>query len=159
MFRPLAVVAVISLGSAACTQAPGSANYCAQSPAACALIAGLVVAGGVALARSNRGGSYGTYPGYGGYYTASDSRLKTDILPVGTTENGVPIHAFRYLGGPEVFVGPLADELRTDPRFAHAVTTGEDGFLRVDLAALELRVINAPAMFAAGERALRLGTP
>ena len=144
MFRPIAISAILATGLSACTAV--GLEYCRQQPETCALV-GLKIIGGVILIAIS-GGS--------GAYYVSDSRLKTDIQPAGVTESGVPIYAFRYLGNSGYFVGPLAEELQTDPRFAHAVTTGDDGYLRVDFSALSLGVINGQQMAEAGERALRV---
>lgn len=148
MLKPVAITAAAALTISACSPLNSSGNYCYTNPATCVLLGTIVIAG-VALSRSSGGNQY-PYP-----TAVSDSRLKTDTRSVGFTDTGVPLHAFRYLGSDDLFVGPLAEELQADPRFAHVVEAGTDGYLRVDLAALGVEVINPAAMQAAGARALR----
>lgn len=60
----------------------------------------------------------------------SDRRAKTDIKRVGQTDAGTPIYSFRYRHGGPVQIGYMAqDLLETQP---NAVTTGPDGFYRVN---------------------------
>jgi len=151
MIRAFALTAAAAVGLSGCA---GSFDTCQRNPAACIVVAGLIIAAGVAAGRSGSG-NQNTYPN-GNAGNASDSRLKTDIRPAGATESGVPLYTFRYLGSRDHFIGPLADELQTDPRFAHAVHAGHDGFLRVDFAALGLDLFNAQLMADAGERAIRI---
>ena len=71
--------------------------------------------------------------------SASDQRLKTDIVFL-TTVNGINLYKFRYkLGTPQMYVGVLAQEiLRSHP---HAVTTTADGYLAVHYPKLGLRMM------------------
>jgi Chaperone of endosialidase len=60
------------------------------------------------------GGSSGIFPGaiaklFGGIF--SDRRLKTDIERVGTLDNGLPVHVFRYIGDDRFRLGLMADEV------------------------------------------------
>lgn len=59
----------------------------------------------------------------------SDRRMKTDIHRIGTADNGLPIHCYRYLGGDTYHIGFLADEV--EEIHPQAVETGPDGFKRV----------------------------
>lgn len=68
----------------------------------------------------------------GGFLTTllSDERAKTDIKKVGETDEGVPIHTYRYKGSPTTQMGVLAQELR---KFKpDAVAQRPDGLLAVD---------------------------
>ena len=84
----------------------------------------------------------------------SDARLKHSICHVDTLENGIRLHAFKYLNDDQFFVGVLAQELLEDERFASAVTVGDEGYYRVNYAQLGLHVDNPIAMQAAGHAAL-----
>jgi hypothetical protein len=69
----------------------------------------------------------------------SDVRLKTDILRVGTTAHNLPLYKFRYIGKDDYYEGVMAqDVLKVMPS---AVSTGENGYYRVDYAmfGIELR--------------------
>jgi hypothetical protein len=64
----------------------------------------------------------------------SDLRLKEDVQRVGTTEFGLPLYHFKYLGRPETYEGVMAHEvLQVMP---DAVSRGEDGYYRVNYSAL-----------------------
>ncbi len=68
----------------------------------------------------------------------SDSRLKTAIVPAGTTSSGFNLYDFSYIGQPEVWRGVMAQEvLKTHPE---AVSTGSNGFLAVDYGMLGLKM-------------------
>lgn len=58
----------------------------------------------------------------------SDRRLKSDIKRVGTLDNGLPVYAYRLLGGPPQ-IGLMADEVeKVNP---NAVVTDDQGIKRV----------------------------
>ena len=59
----------------------------------------------------------------------SDSRLKTDIQPVGKTPGGLNIYSYRYLWG-ERAVGVMADEALV--LYPNAVSVHDSGYLQVD---------------------------
>jgi hypothetical protein len=60
----------------------------------------------------------------------SDRRLKEDIHCIGVTAHELPLYTFRYRGREGVYEGVMAqDVLKSLP---DAVSTGEDGFYRVD---------------------------
>jgi len=66
----------------------------------------------------------------GGESVPSDLRLKDDIVRIGSTNHGLPLYRFRYKGGSDSFAGVMAqDVLGVMPE---AVTTGADGFYRVN---------------------------
>lgn len=66
----------------------------------------------------------------------SDRRLKTDIVRLATDPAGFGLYRFKYLWSDAAYVGVLAQEvLDVAP---DAVSTGPDGFLRVDYRALGL---------------------
>jgi hypothetical protein len=64
----------------------------------------------------------------------SDLRLKDDIVRIGSANHGLPLYRFRYKGGSDSFAGVMAqDVLGVMPE---AVSTGADGFYRVNYAKL-----------------------
>lgn len=64
----------------------------------------------------------------------SDERLKTDIQRVGTRPDGLGIYLYRYIWGPMLFVGVMAQEvLKVRP---DAVAVHPSGFLMVDYGVL-----------------------
>jgi len=68
----------------------------------------------------------------------SDMRVKTDIVPVGTAANGLPLYQFRYIGAEAVFEGVMAqDVLAHTPE---AVITDKTGLMRVDYGMLGLEM-------------------
>ncbi|WP_375282126.1 tail fiber domain-containing protein [Pseudooctadecabacter sp.] len=74
--------------------------------------------------------------------TISDIRTKTDIVPVGTAANGLPLYHYRYLRAPTVFEGVMAqDVLMHTPQ---AVTLQPGGYMTVNygMLGLELKVVD-----------------
>jgi len=73
---------------------------------------------------------------------ASDARLKTDIIPVGTAANGLPLYQFRYVGLPTVYEGVMAQDVLTHS--PGAVVHLPLGLMAVDYTklGLEMRVID-----------------
>lgn len=72
----------------------------------------------------------------------SDARLKTNIEPVGLAPNGLPLYAFRYIGGQQSFVGVMAqDVLMHTPA---AVVVGPFGYMAVDygMLGMEMQRVN-----------------
>ena len=59
----------------------------------------------------------------------SDARLKQDIRRVGLLDNGLPVYAFRFMGGPTQ-IGLLAQEVQQ--ALPEAVTKGPKGLLAVN---------------------------
>lgn len=127
--------------------------YCDQNPGICAAI-GFLIIGGIIAAQG--GGSGSSDSGYGDTAVVSDTRLKTDVTYLETLDNGLRLYAFRYHGQKDGFVGVIADDLLQDPRFAHAVHRGEDGYLRVDYTRLGVQLSNMQAMISAGNTVLGL---
>lgn len=73
------------------------------------------------------GGLFGLLSG--GIGLMSDRRAKTDIVRVGTLDNGLPVYSYRYKGDDVTQIGLMADEV--EKAIPHAVYEGEDGFKRV----------------------------
>jgi hypothetical protein len=69
----------------------------------------------------------------------SDQRLKTGIVRVGTHPGGFGLYRFRYLWSETERVGVIAQEVRDV--MPHAVKRGDDGFLRVDYAAIGAEMV------------------
>ncbi|MCW9044227.1 MAG: tail fiber domain-containing protein [Pseudopelagicola sp.] len=72
----------------------------------------------------------------------SDSRLKTDIAPVGTAPNGLTLYNFRYKGSDALYQGVMAqDVLAHTPE---AVVTMANGYYAVnyDMLGLEMTRID-----------------
>ena len=64
----------------------------------------------------------------------SDRRLKKDISKVGTTDLGIDLYRYRYLWSDQEYVGVMAQDVA--PIRPDAVIKGDDGYLRVDYAAI-----------------------
>jgi Chaperone of endosialidase len=66
---------------------------------------------------------------------ASDIRLKTDIVPIGTTAGGHNLYKFRYKNNPDaVHIGVMAQEAqKITPSAVHEI----DGFLHVDYSQID----------------------
>jgi hypothetical protein len=84
----------------------------------------------------------------------SDRRLKTAIRLVGQRPDGLRLYSWRYKGSRRHFVGPIAQDLLADPRFAAAVLAGSNGFLWVDFDKLGMGANDVSAMRREGERAI-----
>jgi len=70
---------------------------------------------------------------------SSDRRLKQHVEQVGALPNGLPLYSFQYIWGGPTFVGVMAQDVqRVMP---DAVTTGPDGFYRVDYGMLGTRMV------------------
>ncbi|WP_457648804.1 tail fiber domain-containing protein [Profundibacter sp.] len=71
----------------------------------------------------------------------SDSRLKTDIVQVGTAANGLPLYQFRYKALPTVFQGVMAQDVLTHT--PEAVVTMPGGYYAVkyDMLGLEMTIV------------------
>ena len=65
-----------------------------------------------------------------GLMAFSDERLKENIEPIGTSDNGTKLYAYNYKGDPTPRVGPMAQEVaETHPE---AVAMDPSGYLKVD---------------------------
>jgi hypothetical protein len=69
----------------------------------------------------------------------SDSRIKADMLKLGTHPAGFGLYRFRYLWSETEYIGVIAQEVR-EVR-PEAVICGEDGILRVDYGAIGVDMI------------------
>lgn len=95
---------------------------------------------------TDEGGKYCDEPGYpdlsgGRCYpvsAVSDRRLKRDIVHLGTLHDGMRIYSFRYLWSDETYVGVIAQDLLTDPRWRDAVSLGPEGYYAVAYEMLDL---------------------
>ena len=68
----------------------------------------------------------------------SDARIKTDVVRVGATADGLPLYHFRYMGDARVWEGVMAQDVlayRPD-----AVRVGPHGTYQVDYAALGIEM-------------------
>ncbi|MBV9510414.1 MAG: transferrin-binding protein-like solute binding protein, partial [Caulobacteraceae bacterium] len=100
------------------------------------------------------GGVKGAFGSFVARTAPSDRRLKRDIEPLGRTTSGLSLYRFRYLGGVRAFVGVMAQDLESDPRYAGAVIERPDGLKIVDYGRLGLDVADLDAMRAAGAAAI-----
>ncbi|WP_296419870.1 tail fiber domain-containing protein [Pseudooctadecabacter sp.] len=74
--------------------------------------------------------------------TISDIRTKTDITPVGTAANGLPLYHYRYIGAPTVFEGVMAQDVMMHT--PQAVTLQAGGYMTVnyDMLGLDLKIVD-----------------
>jgi hypothetical protein len=83
-------------------------------------------------------GTHGSGGGGGGGTRTSDIRRKHDLYLIGRTVYGLPLYDFEYNGQIGTYEGVMAqDVLKVKPE---AVTTGADGFYRVNYTMLGLRL-------------------
>jgi hypothetical protein len=144
-----ALIAAVSIGVSGCVTNPEAETFCGRQVVTCVGVGALALLGVLVLAAAAQSD--------GDFY--SDIRLKRNVRPAGTLPNGVNLYAFRYWNDDRVFVGVMAQDLLTDPRFSHAVSIGEGGYYVVDLRALGLAIIGDRAQFLeAGENAARVAT-
>jgi hypothetical protein len=71
------------------------------------------------------------------------TRLKTDVTRVAVHPAGFGIYRFRYLWSDVSHIGVMAQEVRE--RVPEAVVCDNDGFLRVDYAAIGMQMDRYPA--------------
>jgi hypothetical protein len=71
-------------------------------------------------------------------YTASDIRLKRDVVLLDRLDNGLGLYRYRYLWSEEIYVGVMAQEVAAVA--PAAVRAGAGGYLGVDYARLGLRL-------------------
>jgi hypothetical protein len=67
---------------------------------------------------------------------ASDMRLKTDILRIGTSASGLGIYQFRYLGDDQLYQGVMAQEVQHV--VPDAVILNPAGYLSVNYALIDV---------------------
>jgi hypothetical protein len=70
--------------------------------------------------------------------TPSDRRLKTDLTRIADHAAGFGIYRFKYLWSDAEYVGVIAQEVAD--AMPEGVVCGDDGFLRVDYAAIGMRM-------------------
>jgi hypothetical protein len=70
----------------------------------------------------------------------SDIRLKHDIHELAVLENGLKIYSFKYKSRDGDFVGVMAQDLLSDPRWSKAVVRRQDGHYLVNYGELEIRM-------------------
>ncbi|RUM26965.1 tail fiber domain-containing protein [Rhizobium vallis] len=68
--------------------------------------------------------------------------MKTDIRRLGTSAQGIPVYAFRYIWGGPVFVGTMAQDLLAI-RPEAVINTGS-GYYMVDYDKLDIAMISLP---------------
>jgi Protein of unknown function (DUF3300)/Chaperone of endosialidase len=102
--------------------------------------------GGGGGMRAVGGGGRGGFRGGGGGHRGgggrgggrrSDIRLKHDIVFLGYLSNGLGLYRFSYNGSNVKYVGVIAQEVQNV--MPNAVTTGSDGYLRVNYGKLGLK--------------------
>jgi hypothetical protein len=73
-------------------------------------------------------------------FPVSDRRLKTDIVALGQSENGIKLYSWKYKSDLVTsWVGVMAQDLEaTHPG---ALVTGADGFYRVNYSSLGVRMM------------------
>ncbi len=73
-------------------------------------------------------------------FQGSDSRLKTDIVSLGETEDGIKLYSWKYKSDlVTTWVGVMAQDLETT--HPEALITGTDGFYRVNYTDLGVRMM------------------
>ncbi|MGO7870159.1 tail fiber domain-containing protein [Rhizobium leguminosarum] len=112
---------------------------------------------------SGSSGSSSSSSSSGGW---SDRRLKTDIRRLGTSAEGIPVYAFRYIWGGPLFVGTMAQDLLAIR--PEAVIETASGYYMVDYDKLDIAMISLPehasgltaeAAMALATRAARIRSP
>ncbi|MGO6664513.1 tail fiber domain-containing protein [Rhizobium ruizarguesonis] len=88
---------------------------------------------------SGSSGSSSSSSSSGGW---SDRRLKTDIRRLGTSAQGIPVYAFRYIWGGPMFVGTMAQDLLAIR--PEAVIETESGYYMVDYDKLDIAMVSLP---------------
>ncbi|PDT04980.1 hypothetical protein CO666_08975 [Rhizobium chutanense] len=92
--------------------------------------------------------------------------MKTDIRRLGTSAEGIPVYAFRYIWGGPLFVGTMAQDLLAIR--PEAVIATRSGYYMVDYGKLDIAMISLPedmssltaaAAMALAARAARIGSP
>ncbi|MGO7170372.1 tail fiber domain-containing protein [Rhizobium leguminosarum] len=104
---------------------------------------------------SGSSGSSSSSSSSGGW---SDRRLKIDIRRLGTSAEGIPVYAFRYIWGGPLFVGTMAQDLLAIR--PEAVIETASGYYMVDYDKLDIAMISLPedASLLTAEAAMALAT-
>lgn len=74
---------------------------------------------------------------YSTYVCNSDNRLKENVVLVGTSEKGINIYQFNYIGREGLYEGVIAQEL-LNTEFESAAILDEDGMYSVDYSKLDV---------------------
>ena len=69
----------------------------------------------------------------------SDRRLKRDIRPIATLQNGLQLYSYRYVWDNVFYVGVMAQDLLKQANFKHAVHMTSEGIYVVDYKKLGLK--------------------
>lgn len=95
-----------------------------------------------ALSSSGSGGGAIVEAGGDELLLTSDMRAKTDIVPVGVADHGLPLYQFRYIGSPIVFEGVMAQDVRSV--MPEAVVQRADGSLAVDyrMLGIDMKIVH-----------------
>ncbi|WP_206642384.1 tail fiber domain-containing protein [Rhizobium leguminosarum] len=88
---------------------------------------------------SGSSGSSSSSSSSGGW---SDRRLKIDIRRLGTSAEGIPVYAFRYIWGGPLFVGTMAQDLLAIR--PEAVIETASGYYMVDYDNLDIAMVSLP---------------
>lgn len=112
-------------------------NYGLQSSGQNSMMGGLFGLGAASLgapagtfpAIASALGLGGSAPGLGGLMALSDARLKHDAVRIGTTESGIPIYEFSYIGSSLRYTGVMAQDV--EEVIPDAVITHSSGFKMV----------------------------
>ena len=96
------------------------------------------------------GGGGGGFRGGGGGGRRSDIALKLDVVLLGHLANGLGYYRFSYVGSNKPYVGIIAQEVQNVA--PHAVTRGQDGYLRVYYEQLGLKFRSYADWLAGGAR-------
>jgi len=96
------------------------------------------------------GGHPRRFSGGGKTKQKSDIRLKHDIVMLGHLDNGLGFYRFSYNGSDKAYVGVMAQEVQAV--MPQAVSTGRDGYLRVDYDRLGFRMETWNAWVASGQK-------
>jgi hypothetical protein len=151
LFRASAAAIAVSLSLANCANVGNVGGPCADRPLAC-LLAGAAVIAAVAYIGFYSDDDGDGNAGSGSGYSASDARLKRDIVYAMTLQNGIRLYSFRYWNDERRFVGLIAQDLLADARFRDAVKTDASGYYVVDLKALGLGIAGDAEQFQAASR-------
>ncbi len=80
------------------------------------------------------------YSCVGGFNQISDRRLKTDVVALGKTEDGIKLYSWKYKSDlVTTWVGVMAQDLETT--HPEALVTASDGFYRVNYSGLGVRMM------------------
>ncbi len=107
-----------------------------QASSSSGVIVPLILIAVLAAALSSSGGGDGTG------FMASDARLKTDIVRVGTAANGLPLYHFRYIGDSVIWEGVMAQDVLTHTPAAVGLGIGGTMAVNYDMLGLQMRRVS-----------------